>query len=76
MYKNNHANHSNHLENHDLDNFSKTGYSNSRLDAHTAVSYTHLKKKKKKQKQYPHESNTELLARHHTNPQTARVKTP
>ena len=28
MYKNNHANH---LENHDLDNFSKTGYSNSRL---------------------------------------------
>ena len=22
MYKNNHANHSNHLENHDLDNFS------------------------------------------------------
>ena len=35
MYKNNHANHSNHLENHDLDNFSKTGYSNSRLDAHT-----------------------------------------
>ena len=31
MYKNNHANHSNHLENHDLDNFSKTGYSNSRL---------------------------------------------
>ena len=31
----NHANHSNHLENHDLDNFSKTGYSNSRLDAHT-----------------------------------------
>lgn len=35
MSKNNHANHSNHLENHDLDNFSKTGYSNSRLDAHT-----------------------------------------
>ncbi|WP_436867228.1 replication initiation factor domain-containing protein [Staphylococcus shinii] len=35
MYKNNHANHSNHLENHDLNNFSKTGYSNSRLDAHT-----------------------------------------
>jgi hypothetical protein len=35
MYKNNHANHSNHLENHDLDIFSKTGYSNSRLDAHT-----------------------------------------
>ena len=35
MYKNNHANHSNHLENHDLDNFSKTGYSNSRLSAHT-----------------------------------------
>ena len=35
MYKNNHANHTNHLENHDLDNFSKTGYSNSRLDAHT-----------------------------------------
>ena len=31
MSKNNHANHSNHLENHDLDNFSKTGYSNSRL---------------------------------------------
>ena len=31
MYKNNHVNHSNHLENHDLDNFSKTGYSNSRL---------------------------------------------
>ncbi|MGJ5711299.1 replication initiation factor domain-containing protein, partial [Staphylococcus equorum] len=27
-----HANHSNHLENHDLDNFSKTGYSNSRSD--------------------------------------------
>ncbi|MGW7898133.1 replication initiation protein [Staphylococcus gallinarum] len=35
MNKNNHANHSNHLENHDSDNFSKTGYSNSRLDAHT-----------------------------------------
>lgn len=35
MSKNNHANHSNHLENQDLDNFSKTGYSNSRLDAHT-----------------------------------------
>ncbi|HGH5489567.1 TPA: replication initiation protein, partial [Staphylococcus pseudintermedius] len=35
MYKNNHANHSNHLENHDLDNFSKTGYSNSRLNRHT-----------------------------------------
>src|SRR5699024_11933201 len=35
MSKNNHTNHSNHLENHDLDNFSKTGYSNSRLDAHT-----------------------------------------
>ena len=34
MYKNNHANHSNHLENHDLDNFSKTGYSNSRLSVH------------------------------------------
>ncbi|HCZ2516226.1 TPA: replication initiation factor domain-containing protein [Staphylococcus aureus] len=31
MSKNNHVNHSNHLENHDLDNFSKTGYSNSRL---------------------------------------------
>ncbi|HDH1850520.1 TPA: replication initiation factor domain-containing protein, partial [Staphylococcus aureus] len=31
MSKNNHANHSNHLENQDLDNFSKTGYSNSRL---------------------------------------------
>jgi hypothetical protein len=31
MYKNNHANH---LENHDLDNFSKTGYSNSRLRVH------------------------------------------
>ena len=31
MSKNNHTNHSNHLENHDLDNFSKTGYSNSRL---------------------------------------------
>ena len=31
MSKNNHANHSNHLENHDLDNFPKTGYSNSRL---------------------------------------------
>ena len=35
MSKNNHANHSNHLENHDLDNFSKTGYSNSRLNRHT-----------------------------------------
>lgn len=35
MSKINHANHSNHLGNHDLDNFSKTGYSNSRLDAHT-----------------------------------------
>lgn len=34
MYKNNHSNHSNHLENHDLDNFSKTGYSNSRLSVH------------------------------------------
>ena len=32
MYKNNHANH---LENHDLDNFSKTGYSNSRLSGQT-----------------------------------------
>jgi len=32
MSKNNQANH---LENHDLDNFSKTGYSNSRLHAHT-----------------------------------------
>jgi len=31
MSKNNQANHSSHLENHDLDNFSKTGYSNSRL---------------------------------------------
>ncbi|MGX0513084.1 replication initiation protein RepD/replication initiation factor [Staphylococcus hominis] len=31
MSKNNHTNHSNHLENHDSDNFSKTGYSNSRL---------------------------------------------
>ena len=38
MYKNNHANHSNHLENHDLDNFSKTGYSNSRLIA----GWTHI----------------------------------
>lgn len=28
-------NHSNYLQNKDLDNFSKTGYSNSRLDAHT-----------------------------------------
>ncbi len=28
-------NHSKHLQNKDLDNFSKTGYSNSRLDAHT-----------------------------------------
>ena len=35
MSKNNHANHSNHLEDHDLDNFSKTGYSNSRLNRHT-----------------------------------------
>src|SRR5699024_9213179 len=35
MSKNNHTNHSNHLENHDLDNFSKTGYSNNRLHAHT-----------------------------------------
>ena len=35
MSRNNHANHSNHLENHELDNFSKTGYSNSRLHAHT-----------------------------------------
>lgn len=34
MSKNNHVNHSNHLENHDLDNFSKTGYSNSRLNRH------------------------------------------
>ncbi|MGW8028104.1 replication initiation factor domain-containing protein [Staphylococcus xylosus] len=34
MSKNNYTNHSNHLENHDSDNFSKTGYSNSRLDAH------------------------------------------
>ncbi|SUM23242.1 replication initiation protein [Staphylococcus epidermidis] len=32
MSKNNQANHSSHLENHDLDNFSKTGYSNSRLN--------------------------------------------
>ncbi|HCX1270392.1 TPA: replication initiation factor domain-containing protein [Staphylococcus aureus] len=31
MSKNNHENHSNYLENHDLDDFSKTGYSNSRL---------------------------------------------
>lgn len=31
MSKNNQANHSSHLENHDLDNFSKTGYSNIRL---------------------------------------------
>ena len=31
MSKNNHANHSNHLENHDLDNFSKTGYSKKHL---------------------------------------------
>ena len=31
MSKNNHANHSNH----DLDNFSKTGYSNSRLSVQT-----------------------------------------
>ena len=28
-------NHSNHLQNKDLDNFSKTGYSNSRLNRHT-----------------------------------------
>jgi len=34
MSKNNQANHSSHLENHDLDNFSKTGYSNSRLSVH------------------------------------------
>lgn len=34
MSKINHANHSNHLENHDSDNFSKTGYSNSRLNRH------------------------------------------
>ena len=34
MSKNNHTNHSNHLENHDSDNFSKTGYSNSRLNRH------------------------------------------
>ena len=34
MSKNNQANHSSHLENHDLDNFSKTGYSNSRLNRH------------------------------------------
>ena len=39
MYKNNHANHSNHLENHDLDNFSKTGYSNSRLNRHTMYTF-------------------------------------
>ncbi|HHQ1579519.1 TPA: replication initiation factor domain-containing protein, partial [Staphylococcus aureus] len=38
MSKNNHANHSNHLENQDLDNFSKTGYSNSRLNRH--IMYT------------------------------------
>ncbi|MGW7816513.1 replication initiation factor domain-containing protein [Staphylococcus saprophyticus] len=37
MSKNNHANYSNHLENHDLDNFSKTGYSNSRLSAQIPV---------------------------------------
>ncbi len=35
MSKNNHTNHSNHLENHELDNFSKTGYSNSRLSGQT-----------------------------------------
>lgn len=35
MSKNNHTNHSNHLENHDSDNFSKTGYSNSRLSGQT-----------------------------------------
>ncbi|PTI50003.1 replication initiation protein [Staphylococcus xylosus] len=34
MSKNNYTNHSNHLENHDSDNFSKTGYSNSRLNRH------------------------------------------
>ena len=34
MSKNNQANLSSHLENHDLDNFSKTGYSNSRLSVH------------------------------------------
>lgn len=38
MSKNNQANHSNHLENQDLDNFSKTGYSNSRLNRH--IMYT------------------------------------
>ncbi|HGO2744190.1 TPA: replication initiation factor domain-containing protein [Staphylococcus aureus] len=38
MSKNNHANHSNHLENQDLDIFSKTGYSNSRLNRH--IMYT------------------------------------
>ncbi|WP_210122490.1 replication initiation protein [Staphylococcus sp. GDY8P207P] len=38
MSKNNHTNHSNHLENHDSDNFSKTGYSNSRLNRH--IMYT------------------------------------
>ncbi len=37
MSKNNHANHSNHLENQDLDNFSKTGYSNSRLSGNFLV---------------------------------------
>src|SRR5699024_2738780 len=35
MSKNNHTNHSNHLENHDSDNLSKTGYSNSRLGVHS-----------------------------------------
>ncbi|HIE1036717.1 TPA: hypothetical protein ACXJQT_003780, partial [Clostridioides difficile] len=36
MSKNNkHVNCLNHCKNNDLDNFSKTGYSNSRLDAHT-----------------------------------------
>ncbi|HBI1087544.1 TPA: replication initiation factor domain-containing protein [Staphylococcus aureus] len=38
MSKNNYTNHSNHLENHDSDNFSKTGYSNSRLNRH--IMYT------------------------------------
>lgn len=44
MSKNNQANHSSHLENHDLDNFSKTGYSNSRLGAHF-VCKSHPKRK-------------------------------
>src|SRR5699024_6630588 len=35
MSKNNHTNHSKHLENQDSDNYSKTVYSNSWLDAHT-----------------------------------------